>query len=95
MDAQKSHIVVSIAGRDKGKHFFVLDREGEYVILADGKWRKLESPKRKKLRHVRFAGESDSKIARKIRDNEKVLNSELRKALAEFTIAAGNDQGGT
>ena len=39
MDAEKSHIVVSLAGHDKGMYFFVLERDGEYVTLADGKLR--------------------------------------------------------
>ena len=36
MKVQKSQVVVSLAGRDKGKYFFVLAREGEFVLLADG-----------------------------------------------------------
>ena len=35
MDVARSDIVQSIAGRDKGKLFFVLDVEGEYLLLAD------------------------------------------------------------
>lgn len=94
MDAQKSHIVVSLAGHDKGQYFFVLEREGEYVTLADGKLRKLEKPKRKNVKHVRVAAESDSIAARKIREDEKILNSELRKTLAEFVGSAETEQGG-
>ena len=47
MDIVRSDIVKSTAGRDKGKYFFVLAEEGEFLLLADGKTRKLESPKRK------------------------------------------------
>ena len=54
MDIAKSNIVRSNAGRDKGKLFVVLAVEGEYLLLADGKSRKVESPKRKKRRHVLF-----------------------------------------
>ena len=50
MEIAKSNIVRSDAGRDKGKLFVVLAVEGEYLLLADGKSRKLESPKRKKRR---------------------------------------------
>ena len=42
MDIQRADIVTSTAGRDRGKYFFVLDVEGEYLLLADGKtgdWR--------------------------------------------------------
>ena len=95
MDAQKSHIVISLAGRDKGQYFLVIDKAENYVLLADGKGRKLERPKKKKLRHVRVAGRSDSRAAQKIRSGEKLLNSEIRKALAEFTETAELSQGGS
>ena len=48
MEIAKADIVQSDAGRDKGKLFFVLDMEGEYLLLADGKTRSVETPKRKK-----------------------------------------------
>ena len=47
-----SQIVLSLAGHDKGKLFFVLREEGEYVLLADGKGRKLATPKRKRKKHI-------------------------------------------
>ena len=64
MEIAKSNIVRSDAGRDKGKLFVVLATEGEYLLLADGKSRKVESPKRKKRRHVLFvaADEINSRI---------------------------------
>ena len=37
MDIARSDIVKSIAGRDKGKYFFVLEIEDEFLLLADGK----------------------------------------------------------
>ncbi len=95
MDAQKSHTVISLAGRDKGQYFLVIDRMEEYVLLADGKGRKLEKPKKKKLKHIRIAGKSDSRAAQKLRSGEKLLNSEIRKALAEFSETAELNQGGS
>ena len=37
-------VVASTAGRDQGKLFYVVGCEDEYVLLADGKGRPLESP---------------------------------------------------
>ena len=85
MEIRKSDIVLSIAGRDKGDLFFVIAKEDEFLLLADGKGRKLEKPKRKKLKHVQFHGQSESRAAQKLKNGEKVLNSELRKALAEYS----------
>ena len=82
MEIHKSDIVLSEAGRDKGMLFFVIDTDGVYVFLANGKERKLETPKRKKLRHVRLVLRPDSSVAVKIRSGDRVLNSELRRELA-------------
>ena len=84
MDIAKSNIVKSDAGRDKGKLFIVLDVEGEYLLLADGKGRKVESPKRKKRRHVLFVAADENRLSGKIKSEEKITNSELRRALAAY-----------
>ena len=84
MDISKSDIVLSLAGRDKGKLFYVMDTEENFVILADGKGRKLENPKRKKLKHVRRVSRTETRVATKILNGDKVLNSELRRDLATF-----------
>ena len=82
MSIYKADIVQSAAGRDSGKFFFVMEAEGDFLSLADGKVRKIEHPKRKKVKHVRFVARLDSEVAEKIRRNLHVQNSELRRALA-------------
>ena len=79
MEIGKSDIVLSVAGRDQGKLFYVLETDGAYVLVANGRERRLERPKRKKLKHVRKVPRAESRIARKIASGEKVLNSELRR----------------
>ena len=90
MEISISDIVISTAGRDQGKLFYVIGTEGAYVLLADGKERKLESPKRKKLKHVRRVSRTESAVARKLLSGDRVLNSELRRDLAvigqDFTV---------
>jgi hypothetical protein len=82
-----SDIVKSLKGRDAGREFFVTAEDGEYVYLADGRLRRIESPKKKKKKHVLRAEGSDSRAAEKLRSGEKVTNAELRRALSE---RAGN-----
>jgi len=94
MDIARSDIVKSIAGRDQGKYFFVLDVDGEFLLLADGKTRKVENPKRKKLKHTQFHARFDCRVAEKIRSEEKVTNSELRRTLAAFGEDGNPDQEG-
>lgn len=82
MNISKGDLIVSLAGRDKDELFYVLDVDQNYAVLVNGKSRKLENPKRKKLKHLRFAARIDSRVAGKIRNGDKVLNSELRRDLA-------------
>lgn len=84
MDIAKSNIVKSIAGRDAGDLFFVLAAEGDFLLLADGKRRRVELPKRKRRKHVVLVAQSDVPVAWKIRSSEKITNSELRRAIAAF-----------
>ena len=84
MELSKSDIVYSLSGRDRGKYFFVVETAGEYVLIADGKRRPLERPKRKREKHLQLAARSDSSVAAKIRSGGKVLNSDLRRELAVF-----------
>lgn len=94
MNISKSDIIISLAGRDKGKLFYVIDTEDNYVHVADGKGRKLENPKRKKLKHVRRVSRTETRVARKIQNGDKVLNSELRRDLATFGQQFSQNQGG-
>ena len=93
MAIEKADIIRSLAGRDAGHLFFVIDTDGEYAFLADGKWRKLENPKRKKIRHMCLDGVTECRAAEKIRAGERVTNSELRRALAEYETALGEKGG--
>ena len=86
-------IVRSAVGRDRGKLLCVLGEEGEFLLLADGRRRRVESPKRKRRKHVELVEEGSGPAADKIRSSEKITNSELRKALA--AVSGGNqDQEG-
>ena len=94
MEIARSNIVRSDAGRDKGKIFVVLSVEGEYLLLADGKSRKVESPKRKKRRHVLFVAADENRLSDKIKSEEKITNSELRRILATYREEVHPDQEG-
>ena len=75
-------VVVSTAGRDRDALFYVIDTDGEFLWLVNGKDRSLEKPKRKKRKHARKVLRSETRVAEKLRVGDKVLNSELRKDLA-------------
>ena len=94
MEIANSDSVRSDAGRDRGKLFIVLAVEGEYLLLADGKGRRVEAPKRKKRRHVLFVAADESRLADKIKRSEKITNSELRRTLAAYRGEVQPDQEG-
>ena len=77
-----SDVVKSTAGRDQNELFYCVGTEGSYLLLANGKVRTLEKPKRKKLKHTRKVLRAETRVAAKILSGDKVLNSELRKDLA-------------
>ena len=77
-----SDVVVSTAGRDQGKLFYVIGTDPVYLTLANGKDRTLEKPKRKKRKHVQKVLRSETRVAEKLRTGGKVLNGELRRDLA-------------
>ena len=81
-DIQIADVVEATAGRDQGKLFYVLDVDEIFLKLVNGKDRTLELPKRKKRRHVAKVLRSETRVAEKLRNGDKVLNSELRRDLA-------------
>ena len=81
-DLNISDVVISTAGRDQGKLFYVIGTDPVYLTLANGKDRTLEKPKRKKRKHIQKVLRSETRVAEKLRLGDKVLNSELRRDLA-------------
>ncbi len=77
-----SDVVTSTAGRDQGKLFYVIGTDPVYLMLVNGKDRTLEKPKRKKRKHVQKVLRPETRVADKIKNGDKVLNSELRRDLA-------------
>ena len=77
-------IVISINGRDAGKRFIVIGTDAEYSLIADGKGRRYEKPKRKKNKHLKFEDKAESLIAEKLNGGEKITNNEIRRYLAGY-----------
>ena len=85
MDVFAGDIVYSKAGRDKDKAFVVLSvSDSQYVMLADGRKRLVDQPKKKKIKHLLKSGHSSAYIANKLAEGMKVTNPDLKKVLAEF-----------
>ena len=81
-DFMIADVVRTTAGRDSGELFYVIGSDEIYLLLANGKDRSLEQPKRKKRKHADKVLRSETRVAEKLRSGDKVLNSELRRDLA-------------
>jgi large subunit ribosomal protein L14e len=78
-------VVISKAGRDAGKKFVITGIiDSSYVLLSDGSLRKIEKPKRKKIKHIQLTDIILDDLKVKLGANQKVTNTEIKKALANF-----------
>lgn len=93
MGIEKADIVISLNGRDEGKRFLVIGTKGDYSLLADGKNRRVEKPKRKKNKHLKLEDKADSVIAGRLINGEKVTNNEIRRFLAQYAAGRGEKGG--
>ena len=84
-ETHTADIVLSLAGRDKGQLMLVVAEEGDSLLLANGRVRRAESPKRKRRKHVSRQGAYDARTRTKLLENGRLTNSEIRKALALWT----------
>lgn len=66
MEYRVGQSVRSIAGRDNGREYVVVGTDGNYVYVADGAIRKLENPKKKKLRHIQGSYNVSEEIAERL-----------------------------
>lgn len=74
-------IVYSIAGRDSGGYFVVVDADDSFAMICDGKSRKTDKPKRKKIKHLKTDCARSEFIAEKLSRGETVTNRELKREL--------------
>ena len=77
-------IVRSLAGRDKGQLFCVVGVQEGYLLLCDGKRRRVERPKRKKAVHTAPAGETRRPCPDTSRAGGQLSDRAIRRALAAF-----------
>ena len=81
-------LALATAGHDRGTLYLVLGEDGDRLLLADGKLRKLSSPKRKNRKHVMFLPGLLEAVSGKLR--EPLTDAALRRALAEAGARRAN-----
>ena len=87
-------VVESLAGRDAGRSFVILRVEDEqHVLIADGALRKVQKPKRKKLKHLAIRPYRAEAVALCLEEGKLLLDSDVRKALRELQQADQKEEG--
>lgn len=86
MELDPGQLVLSTAGRDKGRPYLVLGLEetthGIFVYVADGKYRKAHRPKRKNIKHLKATKLKEQEIGSRLKEGKAVSNTELYRAVA-------------
>ena len=83
-------VVLSTQGRDEGRYFIVLEVIDEsFVLMADGLTRKVDHPKKKKIKHLRpkpIVVNVDGATL----PNKHLQDSDLRRYLRENGLEISN-----
>ncbi len=87
-------VVFSKQGRDEGSYYLVVDVLNEnYVYICNGSLRKLANPKKKSVKHLKPNGIVLDVIAKKLKENKKVFDSEVMSSLRPFNESLQNNGG--
>ena len=80
-------LVVSCTGSDKERILAVIGVSDSHLILADGRKRRLEKPKQKKVKHIRLLNKSLScetvELLQKGKLTNKLLYRSIKQSLDE------------
>lgn len=83
---QVGHVVQSIQGRDRGRVMVVIDIiDDEYALLVDGSLRRLDKPKKKKVKHFVSTGLISQEIRQRVLSDKKMNNALIRVELERLT----------
>lgn len=90
-DGWLNRAVVSLAGRDRDTVCIVVQEEGEYLFLADGRQRPVERPKKKKRKHARLLTDACGEPIRF--DGELLTNRFVRQFIRQTVEGVSSDEG--
>ena len=78
---EKGKVIVSLAGRDKGRLLAVMQADKNRVLVCDGKERPIDRPKSKNIRHV---GATAASLSEDDMRGNRALQKALRRLSAEI-----------
>jgi large subunit ribosomal protein L14e len=91
---EPGQVVKSLAGRDKGKFYVIIGFiDGNRALLADGRCRTVNNPKKKNLKHLQPYRIIDPEIRERIRQGN--LNDNAVRNVLNILLAAENAKNGS
>lgn len=79
--------VRSKAGRDKDRVFIVMKIVNEnYLLIADGDLRRIEKPKKKKIRHLTIIDQVSESLKDKLSGDGKINNAFVRREIEKLGL---------
>ncbi|NMA66691.1 MAG: RNA-binding protein [Clostridiaceae bacterium] len=97
MDTVIGRFAWSKAGRDQGNLFIIIDIvDDNHVLIADGIIRKLNNPKKKKIKHLKITNKFDEEISQTVLMKRKLSDVDLQKAVLRYKeeLNGNNDERG-
>ena len=74
-------VVQTTNGRNSGRNFLVIDVKDKFVYLVDGRKRKINSAKKKNIKHVKKVSGNQKDIAEKILNGVVVGNERVYRTI--------------
>lgn len=82
---QLGQIVKILRGRDSGDYAVIVGLvDQRNVLIADGRTRKFDHPKKKNLLHLELQNETSDIVVHSLKETGRVTNGKLRHALAKY-----------
>lgn len=82
---------VSGAGHDKGVLYVVVAEEGDFVYLSDGRLKKPDKAKKKRIKHIRpINREVDQEMKARLLAGEAVRPEEIKYAIKQLKSERAN-----
>ena len=81
MELRKGMLAISKAGHDKDSWYVILNIEETHALLVNGTNRTIDSPKKKKRKHLQPVNEVPEVLQEKLQKEEVWTNEEIKRAI--------------
>ncbi|MGL4797197.1 MAG: KOW domain-containing protein [Paraclostridium sp.] len=84
-DLSVGQVIINTSGRDTGRLFFIVKIvDKDHVFISDGKKRKLDKPKLKKVKHLQKYNVLNQAVKEKLESKESITDAFLRAELTKL-----------